>query len=256
MSEPTIQPAAVPAAPSPADMPARAGQQPPAPVLPPAPAPSDEPVLMDHRTNQPMTQSAFAKIMAKENAKGRRAAMRELAEMAGVPFTAGVSSDPDDNDVNALAQVLKDAQAARQAQLSEEQRLAEELKRREQALQAREDAAVAREREAAARDRDTRIRQALVTLGATGADLDDAAALLRVPDDADDAAITQAAQQLKERRGEMFGAGPAPQTLPPAPSGGPAGGNGPRQPAPAKDALKQAARKRAEEMGLRKPDAA
>ncbi|MFD9249499.1 hypothetical protein [Streptomyces bottropensis] len=253
MSEPTISPAAVPPVPSPADMPSRAGLQPPTPVLPQTSAAGDdEQVLLDHRTNAPMTQAAFAKIMARENAKARRAVLREMSEAAGIPF------DPENLDPSPYAQALKDAQAARQAQLSEEQRRTEELQRREQALQAREDAAVAREKEAAARDRDTRIRQALVTLGATGADLDDAAALLRVPDDADDAAITQAAEQLKERRGEMFGTGPAAQALPPAPSGGPAGGNAPRQPATgAKEAVQQEARRIAEAMGYRrKSDAA
>ncbi|KFG02586.1 hypothetical protein IQ62_01090 [Streptomyces scabiei] len=240
--------------PSPADIAAR-GQQtvPPAPVLPGQPHQpvGDDQVLRDHRTGEPMTQAAFAKIMARENAKGRRAALRELAENAGVTVSGTVSDDPDDADLERLAKVLKDAETTRQAQLTEDQRRTEELANREQALAAREQEIKDRESAAAARDRDSRIRAALVRLGATGDDLEDATRLLSVADDADDTAIATAAETLKSRRTELFGTGPAPQTLPPAPSGGPAGGNQPRQPSSSKDAVKEAARKRAERMGLR-----
>jgi hypothetical protein len=77
-----------------------------------------------------------------------------------------------------------------------------------------------------ARERAAARRSVLVGLGATGDDLEDAAALLRVDEDADDQAITQAAQQLKDRRPELFGVTPTPppNTLPPAPGGAPAGG--------------------------------
>lgn len=247
---PATAPAA-PAVPSPADLAARTAPAPAqVPAQPAAPANPADAVLLDHGTGAPMTQGAFTKIMARENSKGRRAAFRELCESAGIPF------DPDSFDAAKFGELLKSAEATRQQNLSDEQRRKEDLDRREQELQARLDAASQREAEATQRDRDTRIRQALVTLGATGADLDDAAALLRVPDDADDAAITKAAEELKARRGEMFGGQAAPQPLPPAPSGAPAGGNAPRQPASTKDAVNEAARKRAEAMGLRSSDAA
>lgn len=236
-------PAAVP---TPAELAARAGQQPPAtppPAVPAAAAPAADPE--DEKVT--FTQRRLNVIMKDEKEEGRRAAYRSIAEAAGI--------DPDAFDPDKFGDVFKQAEQARQQALSEEQRRAEELERREQALAARESAAVQREKDAADRDRASRIRAALVQLGATGDDLDDAAALLRVPDDADDTAITEAAQKLKERRAEMFGA-PAPQTLPPAPSGGPAGGNAPRQPAGTKDAVKEAARQRAEKMGLRSSDAA
>jgi hypothetical protein len=227
-----------PPAPSPADLANR-------PPQPPAPQP-----LLDKETGLPMTQTRFAKIMTRENDKGRMKVLKELCEAAGVPF------QHEDTDVTRLTEVLKAAETSRQAQLSEEQRLREELAAREEALAAREQAAAEREAEAARRDRDTRIRSALVSLGATGDDLDDATALLRVPDDATDEQITQAAEALKERRGVLFGGQPAPQTLPPAPSGGPAGGNQPRQPSSSKDAVKEAARRMAIERGLRTDDAA
>jgi len=242
------------AAPSPADLATRTGQQPatppaapPTPVLPPDQRVTndDRQVMTDKYTGQPMTQGRFSQIMTKQYEKSRNAAFREMAEAAGVPF------DPATFDPATFGQLIKDAQAARQAQMTEEQRRADELATREQQIQAREEAAKQRETDAARRDRDSKVRSALVRLGATGDDLDDAAALLRVADDADDAAVTEAANKLKERRGELFGASAAPQTLPPAPAGAPAGGNAPRQPVAGKDALREAARKRAEDMGLR-----
>ncbi|MGP3737920.1 hypothetical protein ACTWJ9_33595 (plasmid) [Streptomyces sp. GDS52] len=233
-------------APSPADLAHRAPQP---PANQPATQTGDDEVLLDHRTGAPMTQAAFAKIMARENAKGRRNILRELAEAAGVPF------DPDDFDVNRFGKLFKETEEARKAQLSEEQRRIEELTAREQALADREAQAAQQAAEAARRDRETRIRSALVSLGATGDDLEDATRLLTVPDDATDEQITQAATELKERRGVLFGA-TAPQTLPPAPSGGPAGGNAPRQPAAGKDAVREAARARARAMGLRTDEAA
>lgn len=247
-----VDPAAPPApAPTPADLAARAGQQPPGSDIPPAQriTNDDREVLTDKHTGQPMTQGRFSQIMTKQYEKSRNSAFREMAEAAGIPF------DPDNFDPTQFGQLLKDAQEARQQALTDEQKRAEELHRRELALQTREEAAAQREKDAAARDRTSRIRQALVTLGATGDDLEDAAALLRVADDADDAAIVKAAEELKARRAEMFG-GTATQTLPPAPSGAPAGGNAPRQPVAGKDAVKDAARMRAERMGLRQPDKA
>lgn len=257
-----------PAVPSPADVAARGQQaQPPAaPAIPAqqAGAGDDDQVLLDHRTNAPMTQATFAKIMARENAKGRRAALRELAESAGIPFTGLVSSDPDDAELARLAQVLKDAETTRQAQLSEEQRRTEELAAREQALQAREEAIAQRDAETAKQRRTSQLEAALVRLGAVDLEdkpnLQDAFAMLERDlsgtDNVDAAAIAEAADKLKARRPELFGSVPAQQTLPPAPSGGPAGGNAPRTPSGSKDTVKEEARRRAERMGLRSSDAA
>lgn len=239
-------PTAAPAVPSPADIAART-PQPPAPA--PAPVQDTSQYVLDKETGQPMTQAQFTRIMTREGNKGRLKILREMCEAAGIPF------DHENTDVARLTQVLKDAETTRQGQLSDDQRRNEELTAREQALADREAQAAQREAEAARRDRDTRIRSALVSLGATGDDLEDAARLLAVPDDATDEQITQAATQLKERRGVLFGT-PAPQTLPPAPSGGPAGGNAPRQPATTKDAIKEQARKMAVARGLRNDDAA
>lgn len=228
--------------PTPADLAARI-------TPPPAPAQSPEP-LIDEETGLAMTQARFGKIMTRENVKGRKNVLRELAEAAGVPF------DPDNFDVATFGQLFKDANTARQAQLSDEQRRLEDLATREQAFEARETATAAREAEAARRDRQSTIRAALVRLGATGDDLDDAAALLRVADDADETAITTAAEALKERRPVLFGQSGPPPALPPAPGGAPAGGPPSRTPAGGKDAIEAAARQRAERMGLRTSDAA
>lgn len=247
-------PAAPPAppAPTPADLAARGQQQPPAPV----PAPVQP--LLDRDTGQPMTQNRFAKIMTRENDKGRLKVLRELCEQAGIPF------DHENTDVAKLTEVLKSAETARQAQLSDEQRRNEELAAREQALQAREAAIAQRDADTARERRNSQLEAALVRLGAVDLEdkpnLQDAFAMLerdlQATPDADAAAITAAADKVKARRPELFGAAPAAQTLPPAPSGGPAGGNAPRQPANDKDAVNEAARKRARQMGLRTDDAA
>jgi len=238
-------------APSPADLANRAPQ--PQPAAPPAPQPgTDDEVLLDHRTNAPMTQAAFAKIMARENAKGRRNVLREIGEATGATI------DPDDFDISTFGKLFKQNDAARKAQLTEEQRRSEELATREQALQAREDAIVQRDAETAKARRISQLEAALVRLGAVDLEdkpnLQDAFAMLErdlaATPDADAAAITAAADKLKGRRPELFGAA-APQNLPPAPSGAPAGGNAPRQPASTKNAVKDAARKRAQQMGLR-----
>lgn len=215
---------------------------PAAPNAPAAPGDDEEKVTI--------TQRRLNVLMKNEKTEGRNAAIRAIAEAAGLPT--------DNLDADQVAKLLKDAQAARQLQLTEEQRRAEELTAREQAAAAREAAAEAKEQAAAVLERETRVRAELVRLGATGDDLDDAFALVRgkLADGADDAAITAAAAALKERRGALFGGTPAPQTLPPAPGGAPAGGPPARTPAGTKEAVKTAARKRAEEMGLRTPDAA
>lgn len=252
-------PPATPPAPTPALLAAQAGQQQPpapAPAGPPAPGDNDQ-VLLDHRTGAPMTQAAFAKIMTRENDRGRLKVLKELCESAGVPF------QHEDTDVAQLAQVIKDAETARQAQLTEGQRRTEQAAAREQVLNDREAAIAQREADAARRVRESLLQAALVRLGAVDTadepNLQDALALLNhdlgATPDADEAAITAAAESIKKRRPALFGTA-APQQLPPAPSGGPAGGNAPRNPPAGKDAVKQAARDRARAMGLRTDDAA
>ncbi|MDX2999500.1 hypothetical protein PV382_23450 [Streptomyces scabiei] len=251
---PALNPGQQPPVPTPADL-ARAGQQqnPPAPVLPPA----GPQALLDTATGLPMTQDRFTTIMTRENGKGRLKVLKELCEAAGVPF------DHERTDVAQLTQVLKDAEEARKAQLSEDQRRTQDIEAREQAAADREARAAQREADAARRDRDSLLQSALIRLGAVDTDdepnLQDALAMLQrdlagAPD-ADAAAVTAAAENIKKRRPALFGTA-APQTLPPAPSGGPAGGGTPRPQTAGKDAVKEAARARARAMGLRNDDAA
>ncbi|WP_404974795.1 hypothetical protein [[Kitasatospora] papulosa] len=196
--------------PTPADLAAQQGQQ----KNPPAVEP-----LRD-ADGVIITQERFGQNMAKERRAGRHAAFRELAEAAGIEF------DIDSFDPSQFGKMFKEADEARKAKLSEDERRTEALIQQESDLTARASKLEQREAELAQRDRDTKVRAVLVGLGATGADLDDAASLMRIPDDADDAAITAAAQELKERRAEMFGtAAPAtPGVMPPAPTGLPASG--------------------------------
>lgn len=212
-------------------------------------APSNTPIeLRDPETGLVMTQERFAANMAKQRRAGRHSAFRELAEAAGLPF------DIDNFDPASFGKMFKEAEKARQAQMSDEQKRAEELAQKEQEVQQRLAEAEQRIAEAARRDRETRVRATLVRLGATGEDLDDAAALLRVPDDADDEAINKAAEALKDRRGELFGATPAPSTaLPPAPGGAPAGAP-PSRTTPSKDDAKARAHQLAVKMGYAKPN--
>ncbi|WP_399559274.1 hypothetical protein OH809_45030 (plasmid) [Streptomyces sp. NBC_00873] len=202
--------------------PAGAGSEPPKPA-PPA-----------QRT---FTQAEVEALAAKEKAQGKRSAAKELAEKLG--FTS-----IEDTEAFVAA-----ARQAKEAQLTEQEKRERDLADREAKAEAREKAAEARERAA-------NRRAVLVGLGATGDDLDDASALLRVPDDADEATLQEAADKLKSRRPELFGATPQPAAaaLPPAPAGAPAGG--PPRPAATKDDINARARKRAEQMGFRSTDAA
>ena len=226
---------------------------------PPAPTPADlaqkrpapTPVLPDDG-QVVMPQDKFTQNMTEQRRRGRHAAYREIAEAAGI-----TDFNVDTFDPKAFAAQFKEAQAARQAALSDEQRRAEEVARREQEADARQAQADKLLAEARAEARQVKIRAALVKLGATGDDLEDAAALLRVADDADDDAITQAADALKARRGELFGNPAVPVTqLPPAPAGAPAPGGAPRT-TPSKDDARARALERARKMGYAtKPDAA
>ncbi|MEU7435745.1 hypothetical protein AB0B07_33630 [Streptomyces sioyaensis] len=171
-------------------------------VEPPKPAPPAGKVF---------TQDEVAALAAKEKSQGERAGARKALE-----DFAAANGFKNADDAKAFIDAARQAQ---QDALSEEEKRRAELERREAELTARESAAIARERNA-------NRRAVLVGLGATGEDLDDAAALLRVEDNADDTAIQEAAAKLKERRPELFGVrpAPAPSSLPPAPGGAPAGG--------------------------------
>jgi hypothetical protein len=160
----------------------------------PAPAPSPADVAAQAQKNPPavdpirdadgvvITQERFGQNMAKERRAGRHAALRELAEAAGLPF------DIDSFDPKKFGEMFKQADEARKAKLSEDERRAEALRQQEEDLATR--SAQIEQRESAAKQlqHDTRIRAALVSLGATGADLNDAAALLRVDAEATDEA--------------------------------------------------------------------
>ncbi|MFE7547090.1 hypothetical protein [Streptomyces gardneri] len=240
---PPAAPAApVPQVPTPAELAART-----APAAPAGPAP-----LLDKETGLAMTQDRFNVIMTRENAKGRRALLRDIAGASGLEI------DVDNFDPKAFGTALKAAEEARKAQLTAEQQAAEAVTAREQAIQVRETEIAAREQAAATRERETTVRAELARLGAHGDDQDDAYALLKdkLAADLDAAALTTAATALKERRPALFGTAPAPATLPPAPGGAPAGGPPARTPASGKDAMNAAAKARAIAMGLRQPDAA
>ncbi|MFG2359389.1 hypothetical protein [Streptomyces sp. NPDC048521] len=204
-------------------------QDPPKPGPPPSPTPVPQ-----------YTQEDLERIAAKEKDQGKRAGARQALE--------DFATEHGFNSVDDAKAFIAAARQAEEAKKTEEQRLRDELERIKAEAAAREAAAVARERAA------TR-RAVLVGLGATGDDLEDASALLRVADDADEQAITEAATALKERRPELFGAKPAPQPnpLPPAPGGAPAGGSG--KPHATKDDVKARAEARARQMGFRRPAA-
>jgi hypothetical protein len=214
-----------PAQPSPADVAAQAQKNPPA----------VEPLRDENGVI--ITQERFGQNMAKERRAGRHAAIREIAEAAGIQ-----DFNLDTFDPSAFGKMFKQADEARKAKLSEDERRAEALAQQENDLAARVTQAEQREAAAAQRERDTKVRAVLVSLGATGADLDDAAALIRVTDDASDDDITTAAEELKGRRAEMFGGAqsPAPGAVPPAPSGMPGTGiprPGANQPKPGERGL-------------------
>ncbi|BCK74015.1 hypothetical protein Srufu_079680 (plasmid) [Streptomyces libani subsp. rufus] len=181
------------------------------------------------------TQEEMEKVAAKEKAQGKRAGASEA-------LTQWAADNGFTNAEDAKA-FIEEARKAREAQLSEQEKREQALADREAKLAAREAAAIARERTA-------QRRSVLVGLGATGDDLDDAAALLRVDDDADDTALQEAAEALKARRPELFGAtrqtAPDPSGAPPAPTGLPAGGMprpGSSQPKPGERGLEMLRRR-------------
>lgn len=183
---------------------------------PPAP-PAPEPPKPGPPATTSFSQEDLERIAAKEKAQGERAGARKALE--------DFAKEHGFSNVDDAKAFIAAARTAEEAKKTEEQKRQEELDRREQELAAREATAVQRERAA-------NRRAVLVGLGATGDDLDDAAALLRVADDADDQAVQDAAAALKGRRPELFGtksATPPATQLPPAPGGAPAGGPPARQ---------------------------
>jgi hypothetical protein len=165
-------------------------------------------------------------LLTREKDQGRQAALRALAVEAGL--------DPESVDTDQLKTVLADAKKLKEAQLSEEQRRTAEFEQREKAVTAKETAAQQTEAKAKQRLQEANRSATLVTLGATGQDLEDALLLLNKAleddEDADDTAVTKAADALKKRRPLLFGVPEQPKT-PPAPSGSPAG-SPPQRPAP------------------------
>ncbi|MFF0089317.1 hypothetical protein ACFYSF_05050 [Streptomyces canus] len=154
-----------------------------------------------------VTQEDLARLLAREKTQGGRAAVKKLLGDLGF-----------DNS-EALSEFITTKRDAEQAALTE-------IERREQAAEEKLKAAEEREAQAAARERAAVRRAALAGLGAAGDDLSDAVLLidraLADQPDADEAAVAAAAEQLKERRPELFGQ--ARETVPPAPGGSPAGG--------------------------------
>lgn len=154
-----------------------------------------------------VTQEDLSRLLAREKTQGGRAAVKKLLGDLGF-----------DNS-EALTEFVTTKRDADQAALTE-------VERREQAAEEKLRSAETREAQALARERAAIRRAALGGLGATGDDLDDAVLLidraLHDQPDADEETVVAAAEQLKERRPELFGQ--ARETVPPAPGGSPAGG--------------------------------
>ncbi|MFF7469926.1 hypothetical protein [Streptomyces sp. NPDC008092] len=154
-----------------------------------------------------VTQDDLSRLLAREKTQGGRAAVKKLLGDLGFDTS------------EALTEFITTKRDADQAAMTE-------VERREQAAEEKLKAAEAREAQALTRERAAIRRAALGGLGAAGDDLDDAVLLidraLHDQPDADETAVAAAAEQLKERRPELFG--PARETVPPAPGGSPAGG--------------------------------
>ncbi|MEH0660989.1 hypothetical protein QA860_25305 [Streptomyces stelliscabiei] len=157
--------------------------------------------------NGGVTQEDLSRLLAREKTQGGRAAVKKLLGDLGFDSS------------EALTEFITTKRDADQVALTE-------IERREQAAEEKLRSAETREAQALAKERAAIRRAALGGLGATGDDLDDAVLLidraLHDQPDADEAAVAAAAEQLKERRPELFGL--ARETVPPAPGGSPAGG--------------------------------
>ncbi|MER6206579.1 hypothetical protein [Streptomyces sp. NPDC001642] len=168
---------------------------------------SNKPGDENDAPNGAVTQEDLSRLLAREKTQGGRAAVKKLLGDLGFDSS------------EALTEFITAKRDAEQAELTE-------VERREQAAEEKLRAAETREAQALAKERVAIRRAALGGLGATGDDLDDAVLLidraLHDQPDPDEAAVAAAADQLKERRPELFG--PALETVPPAPGGSPAGG--------------------------------
>ncbi|MEU8521223.1 hypothetical protein [Streptomyces sp. NPDC048577] len=155
-------------------------------------------------------QEELSRRFAREKDQGRRAGVRDLLSQLGF------------ESAKALTEYVQAQREADQQQKDAEQARLSEAERREQTAAERERQAQEREAVAVARERDAARRAVLVGLGATGTELEDAVVLLGrlVDPDADDTALARAADELKERRPELFGQ-PAPQPPAAPPSGSP-----------------------------------
>ncbi|MGF0177282.1 hypothetical protein ACQF36_44595 [Streptomyces sp. Marseille-Q5077] len=171
------------------------------PIFPVVGASSEDP--SNDEVQVTLSQKQLNTLMAREKDQGGRAAVRGLVERLGFSNAA------------ALEEFVGAQRQAEEQWLTDTERREQEIAEREKTAAAREAAALTREREA------TR-RALLAGIGATGADLDDAVVLLRVEDDADSAALEEAAEELRSRRPELFGAGPVGSRVPAAPGGAPA----------------------------------
>lgn len=154
-----------------------------------------------------VTQEDLSRLLAREKTQGGRAAVKKLLGELGF-----------DNS-EALTEFITTKRDADHAALTE-------VERREQAAEEKLRAAEAREAQAVAKEFAAIRRAALAGLGAAGDDLSDAILLidraLEGHPDADEDAVAAAAEQLKERRPELFSQ--TRETTPPAPGGSPAGG--------------------------------
>ncbi|TLQ46056.1 hypothetical protein [Streptomyces marianii] len=170
-------------------------------------SPEDDSNKPDGDGGGTVAQEDLSRLLAREKTQGGRAAVKKLLGDLGF-----------DNS-EALTEFVTSKRDADQAALTE-------IERREQAAEEKLKAAEAREAQAATRERASIRRAALAGLGATGDDLSDAILLIdRALDDqpdADEEVVAAAAEQLKERRPELFGQTSA--AIPPAPGGSPAGG--------------------------------
>ncbi|MER6425753.1 hypothetical protein [Streptomyces sp. NPDC001137] len=163
-------------------------------------ASSDDPSNSDEATIS-VSQKHLSTLMARKKDQGGRAAIRNLVDKLGFP------------SASALEDFITGARQAEQEQLTEAERREQVLAEREQAALAREEAAIAREQDATRRAR-------LVGAGVTGRDLDDAVVLLRAGNEADEAALDAAVQELRSRRPELFTG--SVHAEPAAPGGAPA----------------------------------
>ncbi|MFI6464505.1 hypothetical protein [Streptomyces sp. NPDC050538] len=168
---------------------------------------SNKPGDEDGAPNGGVTQEDLSRLLAREKTQGGRAAVKKLLGDLGFDSS------------EALTDFITTKRDADQAAMTE-------IERREQAAEELLRSAETREAQARDRERAAIRRAALGGLGAAGDDLDDAVLLidraLHDQPDADEAAVAAAADQLKERRPELFGA--TRETVPPAPGGSPAGG--------------------------------